>query len=171
MISIACMYIGSKIQEEPIRLRDLINLSYKYIYPSKDPPSIGNEYDKIKNSVIKCEFILSQTLGYRFNCEHPYKYLIHFLNIIYDWVEQKSFDSSKLSSIASHLLSDSEFTSLSVRYSAPAQASIVMYAALHVSGLKIPFIKDYFSLCSILCPGLKEEELISAGSEILKFYL
>ncbi|KAF0988091.1 hypothetical protein HZS_6042, partial [Henneguya salminicola] len=162
MISLVSIYLTSKIQEETIRLRDLINISYRYIHPDGGPPEIGKEYDVIKNDIIKCEFIVSKTLDYQFTYEHPYKYLVHFLNLIYDWSEQKSFYNSKIAAIASILLSDSDFTTIPLKYSAPAQAAISIYIAFQICGLKLPFIKDCFTVCNIFCPGLPEEQFKSA---------
>jgi hypothetical protein len=80
-----CVFLASKSQESFRPLEQIIRESHKEFYKTDIHPAseVTNQnhltlqsFSKLKNTVLKCEMTLLQTLGFEFSAELPYSHLV-----------------------------------------------------------------------------------------------
>ncbi|GAV02917.1 hypothetical protein RvY_13419 [Ramazzottius varieornatus] len=85
-MGMACVYLSSKVEESPKRLRDIINV-FTYVRqvicdePVK-PVILDYGYVNVKNQVIKCERRLLKELGFCVHVKHPHKLIYMYLRML-----------------------------------------------------------------------------------------
>ena len=79
----ACIYLSSKIEENPRCIRDVMNVFYhiKLVQSGKviKPMPIDENYYNNKNQVIKAERRILKELGFCVHVKHPHKIIFIYL--------------------------------------------------------------------------------------------
>jgi hypothetical protein len=81
LIATASIYLGCKIEEEKIKLRDIINISYRTLHPDFEPLELDETYRLLRESVVQTELLIARKLAFKLEFEHPHKvnkYALHF---------------------------------------------------------------------------------------------
>lgn len=77
----AIVLIVSKTAEESRRVRDVVNVAYRMLHPSPQPPlEINQKYKSHKESVLATEQMILRSIGFSLNFEVPHKYLLNYLH-------------------------------------------------------------------------------------------
>ena len=82
MISMASLYLACKVTENPTKVRDLINVAF-YLKTQKQL-SIGNEYWRLRDSVISSELLLLRVLGFSVRPVYSLHLLAKYLDIAFE---------------------------------------------------------------------------------------
>lgn len=109
-VAMACVYLGTKVEEEKRGHRDVLNVFDRIDKKdSRKPLSIldpfGKRYRRWKYSLYKLELVILCNLGYRLKFEHPHKFILNYINVLEadEKVAQKAWsylnDSLRLPSI------------------------------------------------------------------------
>ncbi|KAJ2337962.1 hypothetical protein GGF43_006989, partial [Coemansia sp. RSA 2618] len=77
---ILCIYLATKVTEEPRKQRDMINVGHKLTNPDTDEPLAGTTFDKLRETLTKSELVLMRALGFDVNVELPHAWIA---NIVY----------------------------------------------------------------------------------------
>eukprot|EP01084_Bolivina_argentea_P217275 368935_1 len=75
------LYVSSKIEETPCRLRDIMNATYKLTFPSQ--PLLNpntTDWHEWKDKLIKLESIILNEINFEFNAVHPHQFVLHQCN-------------------------------------------------------------------------------------------
>ncbi len=67
------------------------------------------------------------------------QYLLHYLKSLYDWLDPEVVKSVPVAKTAWSLLRDSYHSDLSLRYQAEHIAVAVLYLALQIYGVEVPY--------------------------------
>eukprot|EP00980_Cylindrotheca_fusiformis_P020664 scaffold7703_cov127-Cylindrotheca_fusiformis.AAC.13 len=106
----ACLFLACKAEEEPRRLRDVINLSHMLfadegkgnsITISETPPDLDEEYWEAKRTIVDTEQIVLRWLGFDLSVSHPHRAVLLLL--------EKESDRDKLIPAAFCRLNDALF--------------------------------------------------------------
>lgn len=72
LVALTALYLGTKVEEHPMRLRDVINCFHRVLHPARPPLRVGSEYDDLKASVVQFELILLRASSFDVSTEHPF---------------------------------------------------------------------------------------------------
>lgn len=76
----ALVLIASKTTEELRKVRDVINVTYRMLHPSPQPPiEINEKYKNHKEHVLNYEQMILRNVGFSLNFELPHKFLLNYL--------------------------------------------------------------------------------------------
>lgn len=86
-VAMACVYLGTKVEEEKRGHRDVLNVFDRIDKKdTKKPLSVldpfGKRYRRWKYSLLKLELIILCNLGYRLKFEHPHKFILNYINVL-----------------------------------------------------------------------------------------
>ncbi|UYV66684.1 FAM58A [Cordylochernes scorpioides] len=73
MIAAATLYVAGKMEEDHTRIRDIINIYHKMIFPEVDPLPLGDEYWDLRDSLVNCELFLMRMLAFKITVDDPQK--------------------------------------------------------------------------------------------------
>ncbi|KAG9353115.1 hypothetical protein JZ751_017691 [Albula glossodonta] len=85
-VAMACVHLASKIEEEPRRVRDVLNVFHRLKH-SKDsrtflPLALDANYISMKSQVIKAERRVLKELGFCVHVKHPHKIIVMYLQVL-----------------------------------------------------------------------------------------
>jgi len=126
-IATTCIFLASKVEETPKKLKDVVMETYKQQHKDKPPPEIeSREFWELKEKVLISERILLQTLSFDLTVEHAYRPLLAYV---------KSIKGTRdLAQVAWNFINDSLRTTICLQY-APrcVSAAAVHLAARYLS--------------------------------------
>ncbi len=73
MIATSCIYLASKIEEDQLKLRDILNVCYKTVHSNLEPLQLDEKYWALRTSVIQTELLIVRVLSFELDFEHPHK--------------------------------------------------------------------------------------------------
>ncbi|RUS84069.1 hypothetical protein EGW08_008181 [Elysia chlorotica] len=138
LIGVTCLSLACKIEEQNVRLRDIINVCYRTLHKNKAPLEIGDTFWQLRESVTQCELYLLRALKFKVVFDHPHKYLCHYLKAVSDWLEPRHWEEVPLGRTAWALLCDCYHSDLVLEHKAQHLAVSVLYLALQCHGLEVP---------------------------------
>lgn len=72
MLGTTVLYMASKAEESPHKLRDVINVCHRSLHQNTFL-DVGSEYWELRDSLFNCELFLLRVLGFRVSTENPHK--------------------------------------------------------------------------------------------------
>ena len=85
LMACASLHISGKVEDDYIRLRDLINVSMTILRGLKEPLDIDSEYYATRDAIVEAELFLLRMINFQTTIEHPHKFLLHHLKSLKDW--------------------------------------------------------------------------------------
>ncbi|KAI6659051.1 Cyclin-L1-like [Oopsacas minuta] len=163
-VSIACLYLASKIEECYRKLRDIINV-FHYVTQKKSGLStepleyVGEYYFYIKNEVIKMERRILKELGFCVHVKHPHKIIVVYLKFL-EMDQNRAFVQRSW-----NYMNDSLRTTVFLRYSPETIAAACIFLAARVLSIPLPKTPGWWEVfgCSI-------EEIEDISLYILELY-
>ena len=164
-MAMACIWLASKIEEAPRRIRDVINVFHYMHQKLKDksctptPLPLDHSYIELKARVIKLERRLLKELGFCVHVKHPHKSIVVFLNVL-------GLDKNRdLVQTAWNYMNDSLRSVLFVSHSPETIACACIYLAARVLQVPLPNKPHWFYLFNAT-----EEDIKQICVSILKIY-
>ncbi|CAD5115751.1 DgyrCDS4696 [Dimorphilus gyrociliatus] len=142
IVAMACINLASKIEEDPRKIRDVINVFHhlQQIRKQKSPiPMILDQsYVHLKNLVIKTERRLLIELGFCVHVQHPHKIIMAYLKALRQSNTNSSERDSSLAQLAWNYMNDSLRTNLWVRYRPESIACACIFLASRKMQVPLP---------------------------------
>eukprot|EP01125_Pyxidicula_operculata_P020700 TRINITY_DN7713_c0_g1_i1.p1 TRINITY_DN7713_c0_g1~~TRINITY_DN7713_c0_g1_i1.p1 ORF type:complete len:481 (+),score=97.79 TRINITY_DN7713_c0_g1_i1:129-1571(+) len=129
LIGIACLFLASKVEETPKKLRDVICTFHELKHQAQTPKEKyeplrmdSSTYDKLRKDVVISERVVLQTISFDLTVEHPYKFLLGYV--------KKINGTKDLAQVAWNFVNDSlRYTVLCLQYKPQLIASAAIYLA------------------------------------------
>ncbi|XP_071781993.1 cyclin-L2-like [Centroberyx gerrardi] len=163
MVAMACVHLASKIEEEPRRVRDVLNV-FHHLKNSKGgktraPMPLDAAYINMKAQVIKAERRVLKELGFCVHVKHPHKIIVMYLQVL------ECEKNAKLVQIAWNYMNDGLRTDVFLRFSAETVACACIYLSARSLQIPLPDQPPWFQLF-----GALEEDLKEICRRILRLY-
>lgn len=138
LIATSSIYLANKVEEQNIKLRDIINICYRTLHPDKEILNIDDKYWSIRKSVIQIELLIVRCLEFKLDFEYPHKYLLVYLDSLRHWIGLEKRQSAPIPEVSWHVLRDMLHSDLLIRYRAQDLAISVIYFVCQCYGIKVP---------------------------------
>ncbi|KRZ65856.1 Cyclin-L2 [Trichinella papuae] len=143
-VCMACIYLASKIEESPRRIRDVINVFHQLkqrrmirqglLSENKILPcALDHRYVYLKNEVIKAERRILKELGFCVHVKHPHKLIYVFLKAL-NTLDNLNF------------MNDSLRSDVFLRYAPETIACACVYMAARAYSIPMPLDKPWWRL-------------------------
>ncbi|XP_039249861.2 cyclin-L2-like isoform X1 [Styela clava] len=143
-IAMACIWLASKVEECPRRVRDVINVfHYLRLQRNKSPATpmvLDQDYVNLKNNVIKAERRVLKELGFCVHVKHPHKIIVVYLQVL------ELEKNRELVQTAWNYMNDSLQTTVFVQYNPETIACACIYLAARVLQIPLPNKTHWFYL-------------------------
>jgi len=168
LVGCTALYLASKTEEFPCKLRDVINVSYRVLHKDKAPLDVGSLYWELRDSVVNCELMMLRTLQFRVEFNNPHKYLLHYLKSLEDWLVEESGNS--ISQLSWSLLQDSFHTTLCLHFRPSHIAVAMIFFSLKCLGITVPTQGAQNTWWKAMCPEITDQEIQAIINNMVEFY-
>lgn len=139
LIGATAIYLATKVEEQHVKLRDIINVCYRILHKEETPLEVGKQYWELRDSLVNCELLLVRMLKYNPKIgDLPHKYLVHYLKSLSHWMDRDVWDQTPVCRTAWAMLRDSYHSDIGLRTKPQHMAVAVMYFSLQCYGLEVP---------------------------------
>ncbi|KAI7791169.1 cyclin-L2-like isoform X2 [Triplophysa rosa] len=162
-VAMACLHLASKIEEEPRRVRDVLNvfhhLEHSTGHRCVSPLLLDDTYVSRKSHVIKAERRVLKELGFCVHIKHPHKVIVMYLQVL------EGEKNTRLVQMAWNYMNDSLRTDVFLRFRAETVACACIFLSARVLQIALPDQPPWFLLF-----GASEEDLKEISMCILRLY-
>ncbi|KAB7493828.1 Cyclin-L1 [Armadillidium nasatum] len=160
--AMACVALASKIEEAPMKIRDVINV-FNHIKQVKNgktiqPVILDSNYIALKNQVVKAERRLLKELGFCCHVKHPHKIIIMYLRLL-------EAEHKKLAQSSWNYMNDALRTDVFVRYSPETIACSCIWLAGRQLKIPLPENPPWYHIFRVTLSDIEE-----IAASILKLY-
>ena len=153
----ACLYLSGKIEDnDHLRLRDIINVVYTTLQRDKEPLPLESQYYSIREAIVQAELHLLRMIGFQTQCQHPHKYLLHYLKSLRDWMSGEVWETYPLARTSWSLLQDAYHDTELVLDTNPSDLSLAcIQLSLQTYGVQVPMTSEsseryaWYKVCEI----------------------
>lgn len=136
-VAMGALFLASKIEECPRKIRDIINVfAYAIAHLRRQPTEpielFGKEFYDMKNGLIVAEMQILKRLGFSVHIQLPYALMVNYLSAL-DLTETDDVPQRAWS-----YLNDALRTNVYVCYQPPTIACAVIYLAARTAGVTLP---------------------------------
>lgn len=161
--AMSCIYLASKIEEAPRRIRDVINVFHhiKQMRGQKpiQPMILDSSYIGMKNQVIKAERRVLKELGFCVHVKHPHKLIVMYLQVL--GYEQ----NQRLMQMSWNFMNDSLRTDVFVRYNPESIACACIYLSARKIHLPLPNNPTWYGVFDV-----NEDDILDISYKIMDLY-
>lgn len=162
-MAMGSIYLASKVEEKPCRIRDVINVFHhiKQVRAQKtiSPLIVDQNYIELKNQVIKAERRILKELGFCVHVKHPHKLIVVYLQLL------QYEKNRQLMQMAWNYMNDALRTDVFMRFPPETIACACIYLTARKIGLPLPNNPHWFLLFRV-----SEEEIREVSTRILQLY-
>lgn len=73
LIASSSLYLAGKIKDDPIKIRDVINVAHNTLNKCSNPLELGDEYWAMRDGIVQAELLIARMLKFDLNVVHPHK--------------------------------------------------------------------------------------------------
>lgn len=137
LIGSTCIYLASKVEDDDIRVRDIINVGISCVRRGEPPLSLDS-YFSMRDSLIQAELLLMRVLGFKMKVDLPHKYLLHYLQSLKDWLGDETFNDLPVVHLAWTIIQDIYHSPLVLKYSPQLLSAAILNIVMQVYGIVVP---------------------------------
>ena len=67
------VYMAGKIEEEELKVRNVINVCYRTLHHDKPPLELDDTFWALRHSIIQTELVIVRVLSFRLVFNHPHQ--------------------------------------------------------------------------------------------------
>lgn len=161
--AMGCVCLASKIEEEPRRIRDVINVFRDIKQHSageeRTPMVLDQTYTYQKNGVIKAERRVLKELGFCVHVKHPHKLIVMYLQVL-GFEKNQQFMQR-----AWNYMNDSLRTDVFMRYNPETIACACIDLTARIINIPLPSRPSWFGLFKV-----SEADIIDICYRVLDLY-
>lgn len=163
-VAMACLFLAAKIEENCRRIRDVVNVFHHLKQKRMGRPVVpmeymGEEYFKMKASVIKYERFVLKELGFCVHIKHPHKLIIVNLRLL--GLEE----NTQLVQKAWNYMNDSLRTNVFVRFAPDTIACACVFLSARHLKIPLPQKPPWWTVSNVCF-----EDIEAISLEILALY-
>ncbi|KAI9311705.1 cyclin-like protein [Dichotomocladium elegans] len=79
LLAMTCLLLACKATDVSRKVRDIVNVGYRYYHPKQEPLQIDETYFQMRGSLVTGELLLVRALGYNLEVALPFTFCLHVL--------------------------------------------------------------------------------------------
>ncbi|XP_019633951.1 PREDICTED: cyclin-related protein FAM58A-like isoform X2 [Branchiostoma belcheri] len=171
LIGMTAISLASKVEEEHLKIRDVINVCYRTRHQDKPPLESQTELSDLRQAMASCELLIMRTLGFNVTKELPHKYLLHYLKSLADWMDRSVWERTPIRDTAWAMLRDLYHGKVCLWHKAQHLAVAVLYFSLLCYGIEVPLNNQAETKWwKVFSEDITEEQIKNIIEQIMDVY-
>lgn len=138
LIASASLYLAGKIKDDPVKIRDVINVAHNTLNRGSSPLELGDEYWSMRDAIVQAELLITRMLKFELNTVHPHKFMLYYMKSLQDWLDTNVWNSFPIAKSAAAFLQDFHHSSIILNYKPEHVAICCLSLALQTYGVQVP---------------------------------
>jgi len=73
LIASTCLYLASKIKDDPLKIRDVINVSHNTLFRGSHPLDLADHYWAMRDAIFQAELLIMRMIKFQVPLTDPHK--------------------------------------------------------------------------------------------------
>nr|CAI5848621.1 unnamed protein product [Callosobruchus analis] len=142
LIAASALYLAGKVKDDPLKIRDIINVAHNSLHRGSSPLEIGDEYWNMRDAIVQAELLIMRVLKFEVGTVHPHKFMLHYLKSMEGWIGKEQWESIPIARAAASFLQDFHHDPSILDYDPRHVAVACISLALQCYGVQLPLIED-----------------------------
>lgn len=142
LIASSALYLAGKMKDDPVKIRDVINVAHNTLNRNASPLDLGDEYWAMRDAIVQAELLISRMLKFDLNVVHPHKYMLHYMKSLQDWFGASKWNSMPIAKTAAAFLQDFHHSPDILDYKPSHIALCCLSLAFECYGIKVPLTEE-----------------------------
>ncbi|CAG9764289.1 unnamed protein product [Ceutorhynchus assimilis] len=142
LIASSALYLAGKVKDDPLKIRDIINVAHNTLHRGSTPLEIGEEYWNMRDGIVQAELLIMRALKFEVGTIHPHKYMLHYFKSMEGWLGKDVWDNIPIAKLATCFLQDLHLDPAVLDYSPQHIAVASISLALQCYGVQLPLMED-----------------------------
>ncbi|XP_022184907.1 cyclin-Q [Nilaparvata lugens] len=139
LIATTCLYLASKMKDEVLKVRDVMNVSHNTLSRGSAPPlDLNDEYWAMRDAIVQAELLIMRMLKFQVQTVHPHKFMLHYLKSLQGWLKPEDWKRVPLVQASYAFLQDFHYDPSIVDVKPEHIAVAAINLALQCYGVHVP---------------------------------
>jgi len=173
LLAATCLYLAGKVEDNHLKLRDVINIVQSVLHRSLEPLPLGDHYWNIRDAIVQSELLLLRMCQFGVKFSHPHKYLLHYLKSLKDWMSAEVWAKYPVAKVSWSLLQDLYHDPRVLEPDPSLTAIACIQLALETFGIQVPFVgtgEDERPWYRIISEKAHKEKLWEVMTRVMEVY-
>lgn len=73
LIAATTLYLAGKVKDDPLKIRDVINVTHNTLHRGSVPLELGDEYWNMRDAIVQAELLIMRMLKFEVTVIHPHR--------------------------------------------------------------------------------------------------
>jgi len=142
LIAATCLYLAGKVEDDHLKLRDVINVVHSTLHRNLEPLALGDQYWNTRDAIVHAELLILRMVKFQVKFSHPHKYLLQYLKSLRDWMSTEVWAKYPIARTSWAMLQDLYHDQRVLDTDPPIIALATIQLALETYGIQVPFVGD-----------------------------
>jgi len=166
------LYIASKDQDEPLKIRDLINVTHRVLNRDSEVLELSEEYWNFRDSIVQAELLIMRMINFKIPTPSSHFHLLAYLRSLEAWIPIQIWKGVTLPKLCWTMLLDFHLNKIINQVEPQLVALAVISLALQIYGIQIPCTteQDQKPWHEVFHPTAKKEVIWNLIDHLLVTY-
>lgn len=172
-IASGALFLASKVNEDPIRLKNVINVVQVTLNREEWLNQLENDTLTLsyRDTIVQCEMFIMRVLHFTPHTNSlPHFFLLNYLQTLENWLPDQVTGQTPIGKCAMSLLQDFYFSSSIIRYKPTETAIAILVLTSQIYGLQIPLVAEQDNWFRAFCIDVRIDTIWEIIDEIMKIY-
>lgn len=142
LIAASTLYLAGKIKDDPLKIRDIINVSHNTLHRNNSPLEIGDEFWNMRDAIVQAELLIMRVLKFEVTITHPHKYMLHYLRSLEGLLGKDLWSKTPIARTSAAFLQDFHHDPSILDYEPKHVAIACISLSLQCYGIQLPLMED-----------------------------